>query len=256
MELPHELDRTVLIAAARSTVFSFFTDPARFASWWGEGSHIEARPGGAVSIHYPNGVVARGEVLEVAAGERIVFTFGYEGEEVPVPPGASRVTVTLEEVPEGTRVHLRHAFADPGVRDAHVPGWRHHLGVFANVAAAAQHGDGSGPLGRWFQAWAESDAGKRRALLEEAVTEDVVFMDAFACIHGLEELAAHIEAARMHMQGVSLVMAGPPAQCQGNVAVRWVARGADGSQQGQGLNTGVLTPDGRLARVVGLWGAA
>ena len=63
--LDHVLERTVLIRARRETVFRYFTDNERFAAWWGTGSTIEARPGGTLSIRYPNGVLASGEVIEV-----------------------------------------------------------------------------------------------------------------------------------------------------------------------------------------------
>ena len=44
--LPYRLDRTIVIRASRETVFAFFTDSDRWASWWGAGSRIEGRPGG------------------------------------------------------------------------------------------------------------------------------------------------------------------------------------------------------------------
>ena len=56
--LPHRLDRTVTIGAAPETVFRFFTDSKRWAAWWGAGSSIDATPGGAMVIRYPNGVEA------------------------------------------------------------------------------------------------------------------------------------------------------------------------------------------------------
>lgn len=62
-DLPHRLERSVLIQADARTVFRFFTDSARWARWWGAGSSIEPRPGGRVSICYPNGARASGEVL-------------------------------------------------------------------------------------------------------------------------------------------------------------------------------------------------
>ena len=43
MSLPYQLDRVITIAAPRETVFSFFTDNARWAAWWGPGSTIEPR---------------------------------------------------------------------------------------------------------------------------------------------------------------------------------------------------------------------
>jgi len=50
--------------------------------------------------------------------------------------GASRVTIDLTPTPAGTRVSLRHEFADESVRDQHVQGWRYQLSVFANVVGA------------------------------------------------------------------------------------------------------------------------
>jgi len=47
--LPHSLNRAVVIRARRETVFRFFPDSTRFAAWWGSGSAIEPRPGGAVT---------------------------------------------------------------------------------------------------------------------------------------------------------------------------------------------------------------
>ena len=139
MMLDHALERTVLIAARPATVFRFFTDPARFAVWWGAGSHIDARPGGAVHIRYPNGVVASGEVVEVVPDRRIVFTYGYEDAGKPIPPGGSRVTVTLEETARGRACCCATSWRPRRARDAHVPGWRYQLAIFANVAAAEQH---------------------------------------------------------------------------------------------------------------------
>ena len=72
--LEFALEKTVLICAKRETVFRYFTDPDRWAAWWGAGSSIEARPGGAMLIRYPNGVTASGRVVEVTPPEGIVFT--------------------------------------------------------------------------------------------------------------------------------------------------------------------------------------
>ncbi len=78
MNLPHSLERTITIEASPDTVFRFFTDSARWAAWWGAGSSIDARPGGMVKIRYPGNVEVSGEVLEIANGKRIVFTYGDE----------------------------------------------------------------------------------------------------------------------------------------------------------------------------------
>src|SRR5581483_8295523 len=61
LPLPHALDRSVLVFATRETVFRFFSDPARWAAWWGAGSSIDPRPGGAVRIRYPDGTEVAGD---------------------------------------------------------------------------------------------------------------------------------------------------------------------------------------------------
>jgi len=71
--LPYQLERTVVIRATPETVFRFFTDSARWASWWGAGSTIDAQPGGKVYIRHPNGAETLGEVLSVRHSEQVVF---------------------------------------------------------------------------------------------------------------------------------------------------------------------------------------
>ena len=112
--LAHQLDRTIVIGAPPAAVFRFFTDPARWAAWWGAGSTIDARPGGRVFVRYPDGTEAAGEVIEITPPSQIVFTYGYV-KGAPVAPGGSRVTIRLEPSPRGTRLHLVHAFADAAV---------------------------------------------------------------------------------------------------------------------------------------------
>jgi uncharacterized protein YndB with AHSA1/START domain len=137
--LPHVLERSILICAQRATVFRYFTDSARFADWWGQGSVIDGRKGGAFVIRYPNGVTASGEVVDLVPDERVVMSYGYDDPGKPIPPGGSLVTITLHERPGGTLLHLRHEVAEAKVRDEHVQGWRYQLAVFANVAARDQH---------------------------------------------------------------------------------------------------------------------
>jgi uncharacterized protein YndB with AHSA1/START domain len=249
--LEHSLERTIVICAPRAVVFHYFTDSERFASWWGAGSRIEARPGGGVFIRYPNGVTASGRVVELAEGESIVFTYGYDSGR-PIPPGSSRVTIHLEDHPRGTRLKLRHEFADSTVRDDHVAGWRYQLALFANVAGNEAQASLADMADRWFAAWRENDAAAREALLRACVTETVMFQDAYGCTSGLEDLDAHIAAAQVHMPGVAIRRDGIPRHCQGTALIDWVVTGADGAPRGRGTSIFTLTPDGRIAGVVGL----
>jgi uncharacterized protein YndB with AHSA1/START domain len=248
----HVVERSVVIRARRETVFRYFTDSTRFAAWWGEGSRIEPRPGGEVHIRYPNGIVATGEVLEIAPSERVVFTFGYATADPPIPPGGSRVTIALEEGPEGTLLHLRHEVPTAEAREAHGPGWRYQLALFANVAAREQHAAVETLVDRFLAVWSEPDAASRGATLGEIATEHMTFRDAFACTEGRDDLVGHIEAARQHMPGVRIERRGRVRQCQGTAVADWVTLGADGRELGQGTNVYDLAADGRIARVVGL----
>jgi uncharacterized protein YndB with AHSA1/START domain len=253
MSLEFALDRTVLICAQRSTVFRYFTDSKRFATWWGEGSTIDPRPGGNVRIVYPGGSVASGEVVEITEPSRIVFTYGYEDASRPIEPGGSRVTITLEDREAGTLVTLKHEVADAKTRDMHVPGWRYQLAVFANVASREQLASATATIDRYFHAWAVKDGATRSEILRETATSGVLFRDAFGATDGQGELDAHIAASQMHMPGVVLARDGEPRLCQGTAVVAWVARGADGATRARGQNVVDFAPDGRIKRVIGLW---
>ena len=252
-KLLHRLDRTLVIRAPRPLVFRYFTDSERFARWWGPGSRIDGRVGGEVHIVYPNGVVARGEVTRLEPDRLVAFTYGYEDAQKPVPVGGSLVTVTVADHADGTRLELRHDFAEPVPRDHHVPGWRFQLALFANVAAAEAHARTEANADAWFAAWAETDAARRATLLAGCATDDVTMQDPWSCLAGRDELHAHIGVCLVHAPGTTMRRNGAVRQCQGTALVEWVATAADGSPRGQGTNVLRLAADGRIASVTGLW---
>ena len=244
MNLPHALDRTVLIQASRETVFRYFTDSARWAAWWGAGSTIDAAPGGRLYIRYPNGVEASGEVIEVEPPARIVFTFGYASGK-PMAPGASRVTIRL--APEGgaTRLHLLHELAEAEARDAHLGGWRFQLSVFANVVADEVFADAEKTVDAWFDAWAIAAGEARETAFAAILAPDVRFRDRYAALDGLADLTGHTEAVRKFMPGVRMSRQGAVRQCQGVVLADWEAAGMSG------LNVFVLNAHGKIQSVTG-----
>src|ERR1700683_395491 len=175
-ELPYHLNRTVVIKARPETVFRFFTDSARWASWWGAGSTIDARPGGKVYIRHPQGIETVGEVLEVRPPERIAFTYGFASGQ-PIAPRGSRVTIQLEPDEAGTRLQLRHEFAEAGPRDEHVQGWRFQLSLFANVVANEAYADAAHAVDAWFTAWTIADQRERDELLAKIAVPGIRFHD-------------------------------------------------------------------------------
>jgi uncharacterized protein YndB with AHSA1/START domain len=250
MDLPVHLERTVVIRARRATVFHYFTDSARFASAWGDGSRVDALPGGEVLIRYPGNVVARGEIVELVNNERFAFTYGYDDPKKSIAPGKSRVTVTLKDTHDGTELHLRHDVATTADRDEHDPGWRFQLSLLANVIANEEHAHAAERIEGWFASWSAPDGATRGPALERAVTEDVCFRDRFACISGRTELGLHIEATRRHLAGIEIEPAGESRLCQGTALVDWVAKGPGGLALMQGTYVVELAPDGRIRSVV------
>jgi uncharacterized protein YndB with AHSA1/START domain len=252
--LPQRLDRTVVIAAEPDTVFRFFTDPARWAAWWGAGSTIDARPGGRFLIRYPNGTEASGEVLDVMAPRRIVFTYGYLSG-TPIPPGASRVTISLEAAGIATRLHLVHEFTDAAVRDEHVQGWRYQLSLFGNVVADEVFAGAGKSVDAWFAAWSEPDASRQVTTLAQVASPHVRFRDRFSLVDGLPDLLAHLAAYQRFMPGLRVAREGEIRHCQGTVLADWVARAADGAERGRGTNVFVLGVRGQIESVIGFWNA-
>lgn len=253
MRLSEHLDRTIHIDAPPALVFAYFTNDERWAAWWGSGSRIDARPGGKVLIRHPNAVEVSGEVIEVASPSKIVFTYGYASGQ-PIAPGASRVTIALTPERQGTRLDLRHEFADAATRDMHVQGWRYQLSVFANVVLDALHADAASTVDAWFAAWAETDAAARRRALEAVATPTVAFRDRYSLVDGLADLDAHIAGAQRFMPGVRVARSGAIRHCQGTIVAPWLATNAEGATLNQGMNVFTLGADGKIAAAVGLWG--
>jgi uncharacterized protein YndB with AHSA1/START domain len=250
--LSHTLERSILVRARREIVFRFFTDPARWAAWWGAGSTIDPRPGGEVFIRYPGGTEVSGRIVEIDEPQRIVFTYGFVAG-TPIAPGSSVVTIALEREPAGTRVRLSHAFAEARVRDEHVQGWRYQLSLFANAVAGDSGVSVPEIVDRWFAAWSEPDAAARNAALDHAIAADVTMRDRFSAIEGAADLREHLAAVHRFMPGMVVSRDGEVRQCQGMALAEWIARGADGAERGRGTNVFVLNADGRVESVTGFW---
>jgi uncharacterized protein YndB with AHSA1/START domain len=250
--LTHALDRTVTIGAPPATVFRYFTQNDRWAAWWGEGSTIDARPGGQIYIRYPGGTEVSGHVVEVAAPDRIVFTYGFNSG-TPIPPGSSRVTIKLAPTAEGTRLTLLHEFAEAAVRDHHVQGWRYQLSVFANVVANELHASAAQAVDAWFGAWAIADVAERTATLRAIAAPGLKFRDRFGATDGIDDLVPHIGAAQQFMPGMSMARDGDVRHCQGTVLANWKATGPDGQSRGSGTNVFGFNADGQIQSVTGFW---
>lgn len=136
-------EHEVRIEAPPETVFAFFTDPEKMRRWKGRTAQLDARPGGIYRVDISDRDVAVGEYVEVDPPRRVVFTWGWEGNE-HVPPGSSTVEVTLTPDGSGTIVHLVHRDLPTEATEVHAEGWRHFLPRLQVAAAGGDPGPDPG----------------------------------------------------------------------------------------------------------------
>ena len=127
------------IRARPATVFSFFTDRDRWLSWQGRTAEIDPTPGGVFRMNVRGDGWASGWFTVVEPPRRIAFTWGWEGDASPVPPGSSTVEVTFEpDGVGGTLVTLVHSGLPLLAVDMHCDGWIHYVG---RLVVRAEGGD-------------------------------------------------------------------------------------------------------------------
>ena len=138
------VEREIVIAASPETVWELLVDPDKASAWMGVQSWSEPKPGGLYRVEVIPGRIARGEYVELDPPNRLVFTWGWEGDGHPVGPGSSTVEFELSADGDGTRLRFVHSGL-PSAESAgsHSHGWDHY---FERLAIAARGGDpGSDP---------------------------------------------------------------------------------------------------------------
>ena len=120
-------ERTLAIDASPETVWEFLVDPEKLMRWKGINADLDARPGGIFRCEVIPGHVARGEYVEVDRPNRLVFTWGWDGEE-NVPPGSSTIVIELTAAGAGTELRFVHQdLPNAEAVASHAHGWDHYL---------------------------------------------------------------------------------------------------------------------------------
>jgi uncharacterized protein YndB with AHSA1/START domain len=135
------IERELLIAASPETVWELLVDPAQADRWMGQQSWSEPRPGGLYRVEVIPGHIARGEYVELDPPYRLVFTWGWEGDDNPVSPGSTTIEFTLVADGDGTRLHFVHSGLPSTESGAsHEHGWDHYFERLAITAAGGDAG--------------------------------------------------------------------------------------------------------------------
>lgn len=118
-------------------VFDMFTDPRQLVRWIGISADLQARPGGRFRFEVMPGEFCQGRYVVVERPGRLVFTWGWTDPDFGLPPGSSRVEVTLTRCGEDTswtRLRLVHTGLAGDLGLLHDDGWSRFLARLHAVA--------------------------------------------------------------------------------------------------------------------------
>lgn len=132
-------EKSVFVPLGADETFALVTRPDRLRRWQAITARVDLRAGGEYRWTIVPGHTARGTFTEVEPGKRVVFSWGWEGDDA-LPPGASTVIITLEPAPGGTTIRLVHEGLTGEQSARHAEGWNHYLGRLTEAAAQGDAG--------------------------------------------------------------------------------------------------------------------
>jgi uncharacterized protein YndB with AHSA1/START domain len=134
------VELSVRLEAPPEDVFAFLTEADRYVRWQGIRAELDPRPGGVYRVWMDEHTVASGEYIEVDPPSRVVFSWGWEGNDA-VPPGSTLVEFSLAADAGVTLLSLRHSGLPDGEAAAmHDEGWRFFTGRLAIVLGGGDPG--------------------------------------------------------------------------------------------------------------------
>ncbi len=151
------VDKRLFIGASPERVYELLTDAELLVEWMAPTAVADPTPGGVLTWTHVNGDSVIGTFVQLVPGRRIVFTYGWDREDVGIPPGSTTVEIDLRPRNGGTELHLVHRGLTEPMADAHTGGWSNYL---ARLTAVAEGRDpGPDPLAD-ERAPSEQDTGR------------------------------------------------------------------------------------------------
>jgi uncharacterized protein YndB with AHSA1/START domain len=152
MSHPNVVTVRMDLASPPADVYPYWTDPERYTRWMGHAVRLNPEPGGEYLVQMNDGFAAMGTFVELERPRRVEFTWGWapgagravltgpQPDEL-LPPGASRVRVTLQDNNAGTELRLEHYdLPDDELRANHLLAWRTYLARLAVVVSGGNPG--------------------------------------------------------------------------------------------------------------------
>ena len=131
----------IVLPAPVEQVFDMFTDSRQLIRWIGISADLQSRPGGRFRFEVMPGQFCEGQYVIVERPGRLVFTWGWTDPGFGLPPGTSRVEVTLTRSGEDgceTRLRLVHTGLAGDLGLLHEDGWSRFLGRLSAAAAGEE----------------------------------------------------------------------------------------------------------------------
>jgi SnoaL-like domain len=111
-----------------------------------------------------------------------------------------------------------------------------------------------GVVDDYVATWNEADPERRGELIARAWADEGTYVDPLAQATGHEALNTMISALRDQFPGHAVVRTSGVDAHHGLIRFGWHLTGADGNVAVEGIDVGIVAPDGRLARLAGFFG--
>ena len=232
--------KTVMLPVSPDEAFTLITQPERLRRWHTISARVDLRIGGDYRWTIVPGNTAVGHFQEIEPGKRVVFGWGWDGQE-DFGADSSTVTITLTPVDGGTELTLHHTgFLSEEQAALHNEGWTYYLGRLAKVAADEDAGlDEWAGTPREFTTLTAADATLAilQSVLRQVTEEDLgkqTPCEHFTC----GGLADHLVTSLQQLGGMAGVQLPEPegVTFEDRIAVlgmevidAWKARGVEGS---------------------------
>jgi uncharacterized protein YndB with AHSA1/START domain len=135
-----EVRLEVTIGAPAEVVYRLLTEIELLVRWMGITAQLDPQPGGVFRFEVAPGHFCSGEYKEAVPGRRVVFTWGYESDAMPLEPGSTTVEIDIEPQGDGSIVRLVHRGLAGPMRTMHADGWSRYLDRLGAVAEGREPG--------------------------------------------------------------------------------------------------------------------